>query len=290
MTIKLNVIGDPIKHSKSPEVHGSILNILKIPYEYEKVKVKKNELDKYIENAIKNNVTGFNLTMPHKVDIIPYLDGIDSEAELFGAVNTVKIKDNKLYGYNTDANGFITSLNLGQNGFNVKGRKIIILGAGGVVSTLALKFSQLEASKIIILNRTVQKAEAICMRVMSAQDNGSINKVTSLKFDSSNSKNVKNYLDDCDMIINATPLGMSGISYDYTDLSFLDKLNNEALAVDLIYNPEKTAFLKYAEKNGNKIMNGYGMLICQAILADEIYLDTKLDISKLYTKFINFHC
>ena len=277
MTIKLNVIGDPIEHSKSPEVHGSILNILKIPYEYEKVKVKKNELDKYIENAIKNNVTGFNLTMPHKVDIIPYLDGIDSEAELFGAVNTVKIKDNKLYGYNTDANGFITSLNLGQNGFNVKGRKIIILGAGGVVSTLALKFSQLEASKII-------------MRVMSAQDNGSINKVTSLKFDSSNSKNVKNYLDDCDMIINATPLGMSGISYDYTDLSFLDKLNNEALAVDLIYNPEKTAFLKYAEKNGNKIMNGYGMLICQAILADEIYLDTKLDISKLYTKFINFHC
>ena len=181
-------------------------------------------------------------------------------------------------------------MNLGQNGFNVKGRKIIILGAGGVVSTLALKFSQLEASKIIILNRTVQKAEAICMRVMSAQDNGSINKVTSLKFDSSNSKNVKNYLDDCDMIINATPLGMSGISYDYTDLSFLDKLNNEALAVDLIYNPEKTAFLKYAEKNGNKIMNGYGMLICQAILADEIYLDTKLDISKLYTKFINFHC
>ena len=93
MTIKLNVIGDPIEHSKSPEVHGSILNILKIPYEYEKVKVKKNELDKYIENAIKNNVTGFNLTMPHKVDIIPYLDGIDSEAELFGAVNTVKIKD-----------------------------------------------------------------------------------------------------------------------------------------------------------------------------------------------------
>lgn len=290
MTIKLNVIGDPIEHSKSPEVHGRILDILKIPYEYEKIMVKKNELGKYIKNAVKNDVTGFNLTMPHKVDILPYLDEIDDDAKLFGAVNTVKIKDNKLYGYNTDANGFIYSLNLGENRFNVKCKKIIILGAGGVVSTLALKFSQLEASEIIILNRTVQKAEDICMRVMSAQDNGSINKVAELKFDKSDTNSIVKYMDNCDMIINATPLGMSGISYDYTDLSFLDMLNKEALAVDLIYNPDKTMFLKYADKNGNKIINGYGMLICQAILAEEIYLEKELDISKLYTKFINFHC
>lgn len=290
MTIKLNVIGDPIEHSKSPEVHGRILDILKIPYEYEKIKVKKNELGKYIKNAVKNNVTGFNLTMPHKVDILPYLDEIDGDAQLFGAVNTVKIKNNKLYGYNTDANGFIYSLNLGENRFNLKGKKIIILGAGGVVSTLALKFSQLEASEIIILNRTVKKAEDICIKVISAQNSGLINKASVLKFDKSNTDSIIRYIDNCDMIINATPLGMSGILYDYTDLSFLDMLNKEALAVDLIYNPDKTMFLKYAEKNGNKIINGYGMLICQAILAEEIYLDKELDISKLYTKFINFHC
>lgn len=290
MTIKLNVIGDPIEHSKSPEVHGRILDILKIPYEYEKIMVKKNELGKYIKNAVKNNVTGFNLTMPHKVDILPYLDEIDDDAKLFGAVNTVKIKDNKLYGYNTDANGFIYSLNLGENRFNVKGKKLIILGAGGVVSTLALKFSQLEASEIIILNRTVKKAEDICIKVISAQNNGLINKASVLKFDKSDTNSIVKYMDNCDMIINATPLGMSGISYDYTDLSFLDMLNKEALAVDLIYNPDKTMFLKYADKNGNKIINGYGMLICQAILAEEIYLDKELDISKLYTKFINFHC
>lgn len=290
MTIKLNVIGDPIEHSKSPEVHGRILDILKIPYEYEKIMVKKNELGKYIKNAVKNNVTGFNLTMPHKVDILPYLDEIDGDAQLFGAVNTVKIKDNKLYGYNTDANGFIYSLNLGENRFNLKGKKIIILGAGGVVSTLALKFSQLEASEIIILNRTVKKAEDICIKVISAQNSGLINKASVLKFDKSNTDSIIRYIDNCDMIINATPLGMSGILYDYTDLSFLDMLDKEALAVDLIYNPDKTMFLKYAEKNGNKIINGYGMLICQAILAEEIYLDKELDISKLYTKFINFHC
>lgn len=290
MTIKLNVIGDPIEHSKSPEVHGRILDILKIPYEYEKIMVKKNELGKYIKNAVKNDVTGFNLTMPHKVDILPYLDEIDDDAKLFGAVNTVKIKDNKLYGYNTDANGFIYSLNLGENRFNVKGKKIIILGAGGVVSTLALKFSQLEASEIIILNRTVKKAEDICIKVFSAQNNGLINKASVLKFDKSDTNSIVKYMDNCDMIINATPLGMSGISYDYTDLSFLDMLDKEALAVDLIYNPDKTMFLKYADKNGNKIINGYGMLICQAILAEEIYLEKELDISKLYTKFINFHC
>lgn len=290
MTIKLNVIGDPIEHSKSPEVHGIILDILKIPYEYEKIMVKKNELGKYIKNAVKNDVTGFNLTMPHKVDILPYLDEIDDDAKLFGAVNTVKIKDNKLYGYNTDANGFIYSLNLGENKFNVKGKKIIILGAGGVVSTLALKFSQLEASEIIILNRTVKKAEDICIKVISAQNNGLINKASVLKFDKSDTNSIVKYMDNCDMIINATPLGMSGIPYDYTDLSFLDMLNKEALAVDLIYNPDKTMFLKYADKNGNKIINGYGMLICQAILAEEIYLEKELDISKLYTKFINFHC
>lgn len=290
MTIKLNVIGDPIEHSKSPEVHGRILDILKIPYEYEKIKVKKNELEKYIKNAVKNNVTGFNLTMPHKVDILPYLDEIDGDAKLFGAVNTVKIKDNKLYGYNTDANGFIYSLNLGENRLNVKGKKIIILGAGGVVSTLALKFSQLEASEIIILNRTVEKAEDICIKVFAAQNNGLINEASVLKFDKSDTDSIVRYIDNCDMIINATPLGMSGILYDYTDLSFLDMLNKDALVVDLIYNPDKTKFLKYAEKNGNKIINGYGMLICQAILAEKIYLEKELEISKLYTKFINFHC
>lgn len=284
--LKLNVIGDPIEHSKSPVVHGMVLDALGISCDYEKVLVRKGGLKEYVARALAENVSGFNLTMPHKVDIIPFLEEIDRDAELFGAVNTVKIKDGKLYGYNTDARGFILSLE--QNGFDIRSKNVVILGAGGVVSTLALKFAGLGAAKLTILNRTQSKAEDICQRIKQLQNDGIIACGTQAEF--GGTENISGYMTECDLLINATPLGMSGIDKDYTDLSFLNALSADALVADLIYNPPKTKFLVYAEKHGNKIINGLGMLIGQAILADEIYLDKKLDISGLFTKLTSNDC
>ena len=233
-------------------------------------------------------MTAFNLTMPHKVDIIPYLEEIDEDARLFGAVNTVKIREGKLYGYNTDARGFILSLN--SCGADVKGKNIVILGAGGVVSTLALKFAVSGAKRIVILNRTPKKAADICARIEKLKEEGVIDTEAELLWNNSETSTINKYIGDCHILINATPLGMSGVEGDYTDLSFIDGLPREALAADLIYNPSKTRFLAYAEKKGNKIMNGLGMLIGQAILADEIYLERELDVSELFTNLLENYC
>ncbi len=278
--IKLNVIGDPIEHSKSPVVHGIVMDALGIDCEYTRVLVKKGGLEEYIENAKARGVRGFNLTMPHKTDIIPFLKEIDKDAKLFGAVNTVSIKDDGLYGYNTDARGLMLSLE--QNDVSVEGRDIVILGAGGVVSTIALKFSDMGAGRIVILNRTPEKAEGICKKIRSFQQSGAAQGGTELVHGAIG--DAANYASDCDLLVNATPLGMSGVGADHEDLSFIDCLNPSAAALDLIYNPPKTNFLAYAEKRGHKIINGLGMLIGQAILADEIYLEKKLDISGLFTK------
>lgn len=276
----LNVIGDPIEHSKSPVVHGLVLGALGVDNDYTRVLVKKGELSEYVENAVKSGVRGFNLTMPHKVDIIPFLKEIDKDAELFGAVNTVSIKNGELYGYNTDARGFVLSLE--QNGVDISGKSIVILGAGGVVSTLALKLSDMGAGEITLLNRTPEKAEAVCEKIRGLQKSGAAKGGTGLLWGETGE--AAKYAPKCDVLINATPLGMSGVGADYEDLSFIDRLDPRAAVIDLIYSPPKTKFLAYAEKRGHKIINGLGMLIGQAILADEIYLDKKLDISGLYTK------
>ena len=276
----LNVIGDPIEHSKSPVVHGLVLGALGVDNDYSRVLVKKGGLSEYVENAVKSGVRGFNLTMPHKVDIIPFLKQIDKDAELFGAVNTVSIKNGELYGYNTDARGFVLSLE--QNGVDISGKSIVILGAGGVVSTLALKLSDMGAGEITLLNRTPEKAEAVCEKIRGLQKSGAAKGGTELSWGETGE--AAKYAPKCDVLINATPLGMSGVGADYEDLSFIDCLDPGAAVIDLIYSPPKTKFLAYAEKRGHKIINGLGMLIGQAILADEIYLDKKLDISGLYTK------
>ena len=271
--IKLAVIGDPISHSLSPLVHGSALDAMKVPYHYEKVQVKKGELLDFIEYAQKEGIDGFNLTMPHKVDIIEYLDGIDKDAELFGSVNTVKIKDGKLFGYNTDAEGYVKALEM--KGYTFQNSNIVILGAGGVVSTLALKAGDMGADSITILNRTENKAEAISKYV--ADKTGTV-----VKCGKMTTENILKNAENCDILINATPLGMHGVDGDYEDLSFLDALPQNALVSDLIYNPPKTRFLKRAEELKKPILNGLGMLISQALLADQIYLDMTFDLEKVY--------
>ncbi len=269
--LKLDVIGDPIDHSKSPLIHGTALSALGVPYEYRKVRVEKGGLMEYINEAKASGISGFNLTMPHKIDIIPYLDFIDDEAKTFNSVNTVHIQSGKLYGYNTDGKGFIYAMQ--ELGFSPENKSIVILGAGGVVSTLALKMEQLGAKHITILNRTLSAAENIVGKLhMPAQ---ALPK---------NNKNLDFSVLDCDILVNATPLGMEGIGKDFEDLSFMSKLKNGALVYDLIYNPEETTFLRAAKTHGFDTLNGMGMLIYQGLLADEIFLDRTLDFAPIKDK------
>ncbi len=270
-TIKLDVIGDPIEHSKSPLIHSTAFDALGIALEYRKVRVKKGELKGYIDEAKALGISGFNLTMPHKTDIIPYLDFIAPDAKLFNSVNTVRIKSGKLHGFSTDAAGFTYAMC--ELGYSPKNKNIVILGAGGVVSTLALKMELECAKSITILNRTLSSAEKIVQTLAVP--------ASALSF---TNENICSAVRDCDILVNATPLGMEGTAGSFENLSFFKYLKKGALVYDLIYNPEKTDFLQTAENYGFDILNGMGMLIYQGILADEIFLEKKLDVDLIKEK------
>ena len=273
--IRLDVVGDPIDHSKSPVIHETVLEGLGLDYEYRKVRIKKGHLPEYLKEVRERNIDGFNLTMPHKQDILAYLDFIDEEALLFGAVNTVKVKDGKLLGYNTDGRGCVWAIE--EKGYTCKGKNIVIFGAGGVVSTVALKMVLEKAISITVLNRTLTPAEAL---------KGNIFKRTGVKINIGELtlENMKSALKDCDILINGTPLGMEGIDQDFEDFSFLDELKKGALVYDLIYNPPMTNLIKEGQRRGFDVVNGFGMLIYQGLLANEFFLDRKLSFAQFKEK------
>lgn len=270
--MRLDVIGDPIEHSKSPIIHETVLEELGLDFEYRKVNVKKGCLKEYIDEAKRLGVCGFNVTMPHKKDIMEFLDGTDTEALLFDSVNTVEIKDGKLFGYNTDGRGFVQAIY--DLGFEICGKNVVILGAGGVASTIALKCEIEGAKKITVLNRTLSSAQAITERLDECE---ALAKELTIP-------NITEAMPDCDILVNATPLGMSGIEKNFEDFSFFNSLKTGALVYDLIYNPEETEFLKEANLRGFKILNGLNMLIYQGVWADKIFLEKDLDFPVLKRK------
>lgn len=272
--IKLEVIGDPIEHSLSPKVHGAALDAIGVEFEYAKVRVKGGELKDYLSHVKRDKVDGFNLTMPHKKDIIEYLSSVSEEARKINAVNTVCVRDDKLLGYNTDGIGFELSLN--RNGYEFSRSRVVIIGAGGVAGTLAAQACASGAKSVRILNRTAEKADEICEMVKNNFPSGDIK-----------AAEIKELCDKCenaDIFINATPLGMRGVEKDFEDLSFLERLPANALVADLIYNPAETSLMKRGADLGLKTQNGLGMLIFQALAADEYYLEEKLDMQKMYEK------
>lgn len=267
------VIGDPISHSLSPLIHETALCALGINCDYQKIFVQRGHLKEFFDNPNTKKLTGFNVTMPHKTDIIKYLDYVSPEALNYNAVNTVKVKNGKFYGYNTDADGFVRSAN--DIGFDFGSKRIVILGAGGVSSTLCIKLSEIAAG-IKIVNRHIKGAEEIAKRLSSSS--------ASIECEELIEERLFEICNESDVLINATPLGMSGIDSDYKDFRFLSGLKSNALVADLIYNPPKTRLLAHAEALGLKTINGFGMLVYQGLIADEIFLEKTFDFRPLYKK------
>jgi len=273
MKYKLEVIGSPIAHSLSPLIHKTFLDYMGIKHEYRLMDIKKGELLEYIDYVRKNSVCGFNVTMPHKKDVMEYLDDIDDEARLYNSVNTVKNNDGRLIGYNTDAEGY--KMSLSEIGVTLKGSSITINGAGGAASAISIKAVLEGAKSITVLNKSLSRAKELAENV--AKKTG-----YHIKTEIFSIETAKETCKDTDLFINATPLGMHGIDDDYSDLSFLDVLKDSATVSDLVYNPAKTKILKYAESIGIKnIINGLGMLIYQGLIADKIYFNKDFDFKSL---------
>jgi shikimate dehydrogenase len=270
------VIGDPIAHSLSPAIHEAVFETLGIFGRYRAIRVPggaREKLADFFGAAKDGGMRGFNVTRPHKLAIIPFLDALSEDAKLCGAVNTVVFRGGRGCGHNTDMEGLLFSLR--EQGSGYAGRRVVVLGAGGASRGVALKAAQEGAEGIVILARDVRKAEDIASALcVTAAGRARAMPMTAPA--------MREAAVGADLLVNATPLGMSGAGSDFTSLGFLEALPQGAFVCDLVYDPPLTPLLARASELGLRSQNGLGMLIYQAILADELFLGRTLDRAKLY--------
>ena len=265
--MKLQVIGDPVLHSKSPVIHGAMLARLGLDdIVYTARVVRRGELADYLGWARENGVIGFNATMPHKEDLVPLMDELDDAARDIGSVNTVCLRDGKLSGHSTDGPGFLAALEH-ELCVSPAGRTVTLLGAGGAARAVACALAQAGAARVYVCNRTVERAAALCALDPSGR-------LIPNRFDT---ETLSRAAACSDLLVNCTNLGMEGCPGRFEDLSFLDALPRGAAVYDLIYHPGSTELLRRARRRGLAASNGLSMLVWQAVLALEYFLDRPLN-------------
>ncbi|MCC3867251.1 shikimate dehydrogenase [Terrisporobacter mayombei] len=257
----IGLFGQPVSQSFSPSIHNYLSQKYKKNNIYMCFEIEKNNLENAAQSIKTFNMKGCNVTIPYKVDIIPYLDKVDKNALLIGAVNTIKNVNNELVGYNTDGIGFIKSLT--DEGYDLKDKKIIILGAGGACRSIAVELANKEVSYIEIRNRSEENAKNIC---------NLINSNFLLKADYDTNPVEENDLKSFDILINTTPIGM-GSKDCPIDVNINPPKN--LLVCDIVYKPYETKLLSWAKNNNLKVVYGINMLINQGLLAYEIWENIK---------------
>ena len=245
---KYFVIGNPIGHSLSPKLHNHWFKENNINALYDKKKVSETDIERIILEVKTGKIDGINVTVPFKKSVIPFLDELTFLADKTQSVNTIFKKENKVVGDNTDVGGFERSLK--HINYEVKNKKVFILGAGGVVPSIILALKKLGVSKITLSNRTEKKAK----------DLKKIHTDLEIIVWGQNT-----YFD---MIINETSLGLKSVDQIKLDFS---KTGSNKLFYDVIYNPTRTNFLLKGKELGNKVENGKMMFIYQAQLAFKIW-------------------
>ena len=253
---KYFVIGNPIDHSLSPKLHNNWLKKNNINATYDKIKLEEQEIKNFIEDIKQQKIAGCNVTVPFKKTVIPFLDKLSPEAEQTQSVNTIILTDNILVGHNTDISGFTKAIK--DLNFNIEGKKILILGAGGVVPSIIFALKNMNVQEIIISNRTREKAENL--KVL-------FNNLKILEWGD---------LTDFHMVINATSLGFNNetINLDFSSLG------HDKLFYDVIYNPQETRFLKMGKQLGYKTENGKTMFVYQALEAFKLWHNIEPEINK----------
>jgi shikimate dehydrogenase len=249
------VIGDPIDHSLSPNIHSAAFRELDLDCSYIAYRIPKGELEEGIEGLKKIKIDGFNITIPHKIDMMKHLDKIDESCSLIGAVNTVINKEGELKGYNTDMDGFLEPFK--KRELNISNTNILLLGAGGAARAIVAGFAKEKAKQITIANRTIENANQLL---------DFANKV-GLEGDAMAIKEVSNITKDYDIIVNATSIGLGN---EPSPIS-LEGINENTIVYDIVYMPMNTNFIKKAKEKNSKIIFGYEMLLGQAVRAFEIW-------------------
>ncbi len=245
--MKYALIGEKLGHSYSKLIHEKYFKYADIKASYELLEIPRAELSERLDDMRLSGYAGFNVTIPYKIELLKACAFVSDEARDIGAVNTVKLKGGELYGYNTDYHGL--KLALETNDISLKGKKAVILGSGGACKAVRTLCRNMGCSDITIVSRNPDKADS-SYRHISYDD-----KI------------------DGDIVINTTPLGM----YPNTEGAAIRDFASFETAVDLIYNPAETLFLKLASEQGLKTVNGLYMLVAQALYAESIWNECEMD-------------
>lgn len=268
--IKTAVIGHPINHSKSPLIHNYWLDSYGLSGSYEAIDISTKNLKRSVQDLINQGYKGFNVTVPHKIAIMNLCDEIDELAHEIGAVNTVSIRNKKLYGTNSDAYGFIQNIKQNVPDFDFTAGKAVVLGAGGAANAVIYALLHENVPEIIILNRTKEKSKAL-----TALDRR--------KLVAGEWKMRNDYLSNSNLIVNTTALGMSGKPPLEIDLTSAPKT---ALVTDIVYAPLHTDLLKQAKDRDLRTVTGIGMLLHQARTGFKLWNGVMPSVTKELEKLV----
>ncbi len=263
----VGLIGDPVEHSMSPPMHNAAFEFLGLDFAYVPFNVKTTSLGEAIKGARALRIKGLNVTIPHKTSVMEFLDIIDKPSELIGAVNTIKLDNGKITGYNTDGIGAIRAL---EEVVQVKNKKVVMVGAGGAARAVAFQLILSGIESLTIINRTPEKALKLKNEIES--------KIES-KVACGNLEILEKEVSNADIFIDTSPIGM----YPHIDdepVIKAEMMHSDLVVNDLVYNPLDTVLLKEAEKAGAKGVSGLKMLIYQGAEAFKIWtnMDAPVDI------------
>jgi shikimate dehydrogenase len=251
------VFGDPVRHSRSPIMLGRAFREAGINAVYGAFHVAPDRLGEAVRGVRALGMRGINVTIPHKVEVMQYLDEIDETARVIGAVNTIVNRDGILVGYNTDGIGYVRSLKE-ETGAALKGARILMLGAGGASRGVGYALAKEQPAQLIFANRTEAKAGEL------AQEFGGAVDAEGIGWD-----RIDHIIENADIVINTTPIGM----HPNVDALPIDpsRIRPDAVVSDLIYNPLITRLLREAKGSGAKIHGGLGMFVYQGAYAFEYW-------------------
>jgi len=253
------IMGYPIEHSLSPIMHNAAFEALGISAVYVPLMVKPEDLGKATMSLRALNVSGVNVTIPHKGGVMEFLDELDASAKRIGAVNTIVHKNRKLYGYNTDGPGFLLSLRKDGH-FDPAGKRAVIIGAGGAAAAAAISLAEAGARRIVIANRDKARAEVLAKRVKKHFER------ETLPIALDESRALYWLIKESDILVNATSVGLN--PHDKLGLN-PNVFHPKLFVYDLVY--RETALIKQAKRKGLKTLDGLGMLVSQGARSFELF-------------------
>ncbi len=257
------IFGDPVAHSLSPSMHNAAFAELGLEMVYVPWRVRAEDPGKAVEAIRALNILGVNVTIPHKVAVLPFLDKVTPQARLIGAVNTIHNQDGRLVGYNTDGAGFLESLRR-EAGVDPKGATVMLAGAGGAARAVAVALATAGAGRIVFANRTPDRAQDLAGALSAGLPSC---EVRAIALDEAV---LRQHLIGADIFINASPVGMHP-AVDQPPVVDPALFPPGILVCDLVYNPLETRLLRESRDRGLKILTGDGMLLYQGVLALEIW-------------------